>query len=316
MTATAKKPTKKKVDVYAIVTERMLEALDKNVVPWQKPWIGGSANHPRNLVSNKPYRGINAFLLGLSGYQSPYWVTYKQAQELGGNVRKGEKSTTVVYWKKLQYKDKDENGNETIRQPLLLKYYPVFNLEQCDGVRIPKGRNVSKPGPIKQTPAENAEACKAAEQVIADYVYRQPSLTLAHDGNGRAYYSPSGDGIHMPKQDTFTTPEHYLATLFHESGHSTGHKSRLKRKGIINFDHFGSHQYAEEELVAEFTSAFLSSALDVDTAATFDNSASYLDNWRKALRNPGNKKMVIHAAAAAQKAADLILNVQPEKSGE
>jgi antirestriction protein ArdC len=315
MTATAKK-SGKKPDVYTIITERMLKALDAGTVPWQMPWEGGSVNWPRNLVSNKQYKGINSFLLRLAGYKSPYWLTYKQAQELGGNVRKGAESTMVVFWKVGTKEETDDAGNKTERNTFLLRYYRVFNLEQCENVKIPKGRITEDAKPNKPTPAQNAEACKAAEQVIADYVYRQPTLSLNHDGNGRAYYRPGTDSIHMPKQDSFHTPEHYLATLFHEAGHSTGHKSRLKRKGIINFDGFGSHQYAQEELVAEFTSAFLSGALDVDTAATFDNSASYLDNWRKALRNPNNKKWLVTAAAAAQKAADLILNVQPEKSGE
>lgn len=310
MTATKKK----KPDVYQVVTDSILAILDKGACPWQKPWKGGKDGMPRNLHSGKPYRGMNVLLLGWEamgkGYSSPYWLTYKQAKELGGSVIKGQKATTVTFWKLLSKTEEAATGEDKTSSFMMLKMYNVFNYEQTEGCRIPKGREATSE-PTEPTAAENAEADKLATATLADYVYRQPGLAYSEEDSSKAYYVPSRDRIVMPNKAQFKTPEHYHAVAFHEAGHSTGHKSRLARRNLMDPVKFDKHAYGQEELVAEFTSAFCASWLGVDTSAVFENSAAYLASWKKTIR--ADKKMVVMAAAQAQKAADLILNIEPTK---
>lgn len=276
--------------VYEMVNERILSALESGVAPWRRPWsaIGGA----RNLHSGKAYRGVNALLLGLSPYSSPWWLTYKQAADLGGNVRKGEKSDVAVFWKISHVKD-EETGK--VRSIPMLRYFRVFNLEQCDGVRIPKGRDVETYRGVT-----DADRIAAAECVVAGYV----GPTISHGGDA-AYYRPATDSVQMPELETFETVHRYYSTLFHELGHSTGHDSRLDRFGGQYAVHrFGSAEYGREELVAEMTAAYLCGETGIlpDTA---DQSAAYLDSWRRAIK--ADVRAVVVAAGAAQKAADLIL---------
>jgi antirestriction protein ArdC len=271
------------VDVYEIVTERMLALLEAGTVPWRKPWNAGNA--PRNIEGNV-YRGINVFLLGMSSYASPFWLTFNQARERGGSVRKGEKSTLIVFWKRLRVET--EKGSGEYKVIPLLRYYRVFNLEQTDGVKLP-----AKVADFK--PVEH-EANVSAEEVIVGYV-NGPSI----DETGvDASYAPLADHISVPPRGSFANINDFYATLFHEIGHSTGHKSRLNRTMNTNF---GGHEYGREELVAEMTAAFLGAEAAIEVPE--NNHAAYLASWIQTIK--ADPRAVVVAAGAAQRAADHIL---------
>ena len=287
--------------VYDIVTDRIIAALESGTVPWRKSWRSVD-DLPKNLISGKAYRGINVWLLSLSGYTSPWWVTYKQARGLGGSVRKGEKATPVVYYSRIDTKDVLPDGSK--KQAWILRYYSVFNVAQCDGI--------TTPAPVV---ADTFVPIVAAQQIVEGMPHR-PIIT---HGQGSAFYSPSADYVGMPDPGCFDTAENYHATLFHELVHSTGHASRLCRNEVIKTTHFGSSDYSREELVAELGSAYLCGHAGI--TATLPQHAAYLKGWIKALR--GDSRLILQAASAAQKAADYILNDgvegtegEPEKKEE
>jgi len=283
-------------DVYQIVTDRVIELLEAGKVPWHKPWAGTEAQAPRNLVSKKPYRGINVWLLGAAGYSSPYWASFKQIKERGGSVRKGEKSSIAVFWKRVVVVDKETDEKKVIP---FLRYYRVFNVEQCDGLEYPKPENVR---PLDFNPIEEAE------RIVAG-MPNKPTIT---HNEARAYYRPVTDTVNMPKKELFTAEPEYYSTLFHELVHSTGHESRLARKVKENeWSAFGSESYSKEELVAEMGASYLS-ALSGTFHVTAKNSAAYISNWLAALKN--DRKLVVNAAAQAQRATDFILGVKHESN--
>jgi antirestriction protein ArdC len=278
--------------VYEIVTERILEKLEAGTVPWHRPWSAGGA--PRNLVSGKAYRGVNIFLLGSQGFASPHWVSFRQAKALGGTVRKGEKGTPCIFWKFLARDTENPVTGETkTKQIPLVRYYNVFNVEQCDGVSHARLEVEQNEEPAPFNPIE------AAEAIVAGYP-TPPSF--AHDGRGSAYYRPSNDSIHMPMRETFDSEAHYYGTLLHEIGHSTGSETRLARPGIINNIRHGSESYALEELVAEMSAAFLLAEAGINSEGLMDNSASYIASWIKSLRD--DPMLVVRAGAQAQRALD------------
>ena len=274
-------------DSYQVITDRIIAALEAGTAPWRKPWAGGGGAEPVNLVSGRAYRGfLNRMLLGLSAHESPYWLTYKQAKDLGGQVRKGQHGTPVTFWKWLEREDEDGK----MKRIPFLRYYTVFNTEQCDGLegKLPEAAASPK---FEHDPIETAEGIVAA-------MPNPPAIT---NGGGAAYYQPGRDLVNVPLAERFETRAGYYSTLFHELAHATGHKSRLDRNmaGLL-----GSHAYSKEELVAEITAAYLcGQAGFVD--ATLDNSAAYIDGWLKALRN--DRRLIVGAASQAQKAADYIL---------
>jgi len=281
--------------VFQVVTDRVLALLKQGTVPWHKPWHGGE-QMPRNLVSRKAYRGVNVFLLHAMAYESQYWVTYKQAQGLGGNVRKGEKACPVVFWKWLDTDKLDPKTGKPEQVPML-RYYSAFNVAQCEGVAqhvpaVPGGNgNAHKPIP-------------EAEAIVA----KMPKRPDIRHGQGRAFYSPSADFVGMPDKGAFESAETYFDTLFHELSHATGHPSRLGRKGVSGEDgewsSFGSKPYAREELVAEMGAAYLCGHVGI-VERTIDQSAAYIASWLQRLSD--DHKLVVNAAAQAQKAADFIL---------
>ncbi len=280
------------IDVYQRITARVLEQLENGTVPWHKPWSGDDAA-PQNLLSRKAYRGINSFLLACMPFDSPFWLTYRQAKQLGGSVRQGEKSTPVVFWKWLDHEDV-ETG-ETERIPLL-RYYNVFNSTQCE---LPDGKVPEQPA----GPTNDFEPIERCERVIV----KMPSKpVIRHDANA-AYYQPNCDSIHLPKRERFDAHEEYYSTAFHELVHATGHASRLNRSGITDVAAFGGQSYSKEELVAEMGAAFLCGHCGIENS-TIENSSAYIAGWLRKLRN--DKKLVVRAAAAAQKAADYILDRQ------
>jgi antirestriction protein ArdC len=295
MTATERKT------VYEIVSEKLAQELENGNVPWQRGWrTQHGGRRPSNLISKQPYRGINVLLTGLAPYASPWWVTYKQAQSLGGSVRKGEKGTMVIYYQMLKRNERDAAGTKVEKMIPLLRSYYVFNVEQCDG--IPAARIPQEPIP---GPVDAVEADDAADAIIAGYV-DGPRVQFGGDA---ACYVPSTDAVRMPERDSFSgTPEFY-GTFFHELVHSTGHKSRLDR---LETTGYGSEPYAREELVAEIGACFLAELAGVQV--TYTNSAAYLRGWASKLRT--DPKAIVTAASLAQKAVERIVPVQVEAEVE
>ena len=281
--------------VYEIVTEKILELLDKGTVPWRKPWAGGG-KVPMSLATQRPYRGINRVLLGCQGYESPYWITFKECKKRGGHVRKGESSSLCVFWKIQKIRDIKINAageeEEVIETIPLLRYYRVFNTEQCGRLKVPEYKNEGR---------EKWEAIEEAEMVFSGMPLK-PGLEFR---GSKAFYSPISDEVTLPKPEKFESDEAYYSTLFHELVHSTGHESRLSRGGVSGIASFGSLKYGTEELVAEMGSAFLCGHSGIiDT--TIESSAAYIDSWRRTIKK--DVKMVVVAAQQAQKAADFILD--------
>ena len=280
------------MNVYEIITNKIIEKLEAGFIPWHKPWSGSaSKNAPRNLVTGKQYRGINVYLLSMLGYSSPFFLTFKQVSEKGGFVRKGEQGHMVVYYGTAELEDRETGDPKVVP---FLKYYKVFNVAQCEGLTVPVvDENVDDKifSPIEQ----------------ADAIFNaMPQAPDVRFGGNRAYYSPSLDYVQIPVKESFDTPDAYYNTLFHELAHSTGHTDRLARKGVIEASYFGSHEYSKEELVAEMTASFLSAEAGIES--TFDNSVAYLQSWMRALKN--DKTMLIRSASLAQKASDFILSRQ------
>jgi len=273
--------------VYSIVTEQIIKQLESGVAPWHKPW---RAEPPCNLISGKEYRGINPFLLASQGYGSRYWLTFNQANKLGGRILKGEKSSIVTFWhigeeKTVRYAD----GNIRKEKPFLLRYYRVFNVEQTEGIADKLGlRNATPRVP-------SIERCEA----IVNGMPNAPAMQQ----DARAWYRPSTDTVGMPSKSLFNSAEEYYSTLFHELSHSTGHASRIGRPGIEDIAAFGSESYSKEELIAEMGAAMLCGVTGI-APATIPNSAAYLQGWINRLR--GDSKLVVSAASQAQKAADYI----------
>jgi antirestriction protein ArdC len=289
-------------DVYAIITERITAALERGTAPWHRTWSAGLA--PQSLVTRHPYRGVNVFVLSMTaraaGYGSPYWLTYNQARSMGGNVKRGEHGTPVVFWKFFEAPAVDDaDGREleatettrSRRRPPLLRYYTVFNAEQTEGIAVPS--------PIDAAPAAPIDA---AEQIVAG-MPRAPRIVESLDGDG-AYYAPRLDTVHMPARSRFRRSKDFYGVLFHELTHSTGHVSRLNRATLNEAGRFGDANYSREELVAEMGAAFLCGVAGIENS-TIEQSAAYLKGWLRALSS--EPRMLVIAAAQAQKAADYIL---------
>lgn len=277
--------------IYEMITERIVEMLERGTVPWSMPWTGGpSGSAPANLDSKRAYNGINHFLLLAMGRSSSYWVTYNQAKKMGGQVRKGEKGTPVIFWKQIEVEE-EENGKKIKKKIPMLRYYTVFNLEQIDGIEAPDA-----PEPVKNDfrPIEKAERIFNSMPQAPEIAHNEP----------RAYYSPKRDTINLPKPELFRSNEEYYSAAFHEMVHSTGHESRLNRRPSTEIRSFGDREYSKEELVAEMGAAYLCAHAGIENA-TINNSAAYIDGWINVLK--GSPKMAIHAAGAAQKAANFIL---------
>jgi antirestriction protein ArdC len=276
---------------YQVITDRIVAALENDTVPWRKPWSLAPGQRPQNANSKRPYSGINALVLGLAGFSDPRWTTFKAARKDGGHVRKGERGTPVVFWKTLERDSENDAGETETKTYWMLRYYTVFNVEQIDGLDLP----------TIETP-ETFDPIAAADAIVAA-MPKPPSIT--HNGSDQAYYRPSKDTIHLPPVSAFDTAAEYYSTAFHELGHSTGHETRLNRHGLeTGIAPFGSPTYSREELVAEFTAAFLCAESGINN--TVENSTAYIAGWAKAIRK--DPKLVISAASLGEKAANYIVN--------
>lgn len=275
-------------DIYAAVTDRIIRQLEQNVIPWEKPW-GGIAGGAISGTTGKPYSLLNQMLLSKPGA----YFTYNQIQKQGGNVRKGERSHLVVFWRQVPVKEQDPHTGE-IKTALvpMLRYYNVFHIDQCEGISTPH---------ISPEPMHHSQE---AESIISDYICRS-GVELIHQVGDEAYYSPARDRVVLPTAGQFVSMAEYYSTAFHELAHSTGHQSRLNR--LRATAHFGSESYSKEELVAEISAAALLSHTGLETGHTFKNSTAYIQNWLSALRN--DKRLIVTASGAASKAVSYILGL-------
>lgn len=279
------------MNVYDVVNQRIMELLEQGTVPWRKTW-NAQSNYPKNLISKKPYKGINVWLTACQNYSSPFWLTFKQATELGGHVKRGMKSTPVIYFQLLDKADNTEDG--TNGKIPLLRYYSVFNTEQCEGITVPE----------LPTSTSVFDPIEKAESIIA----AMPDKPLIQNMGNRATYNVRTDTVTLPPQAAFEVAEEYYCTAFHELCHSTMAEHRLNRKASIQIHKFGDEEYSKEELVAEMGASFLCGYCGIENI-TIENSAAYIQGWLKALKN--DKTLLISSAAQAQKASDYILNILP-----
>jgi antirestriction protein ArdC len=274
------------MNVYEIVTDRILSELAKGNIPWRRPWR--TEGPAINYVTRKEYRGINRLLLGGGEY-----LTFKQIRERGGKVKKGERSSIVVFWKQLEIEEEGEK--KTIP---MLRYYNVFSIHQTEGI------NTKLEGVVRI----EHEPIETAENVFATYTSRE-NIEVKHIDPNRAYYQPATDYINLPELSQYDIAEEYYSTAFHEAAHSTGHSSRLNRVKMEAA--FGSASYSKEELVAEISAAYLCEHVGLDADKTITNSAAYIQNWSAKLK--ADPKLVVLAAGAAEKATEFILNSRTDE---
>ena len=287
-----------KTNIYEEITHKIIAALEDGVNPWAKPWQGVSYGAFRNAITNRPYRGMNIILLNLmalmNGYVDPRWLTFRNADQLGGRIKKGEKGVPVIFWKFLPLKDREEDAakepmiNDEEEQKVIpfARAYTVFNVEQCEGLDLPE----LEPKEARETEQEDNDL---AERIMA-------LPTLKHGGN-KACYLPVPDVVILPQRSTFEHPDFYFSTGYHEIVHWTGHPGRLAR---TFGNRFGDLDYAFEELVAEIGAAFLGA----HTAIPFEamRHPEYINVWLQILK--GDNKAIFTAAAKAQNAADFVLD--------
>ena len=280
--------------LYANVTARILAQLEAGTVPWVKPWSATAGNNvPMNAVTKRPYSGVNVVLLWMAchgHFQKPHFLTYRQAQALGGNVRKGEHGFTVTFVKRCIGKPKDGETSEDGRTYTILKAYTVFNVEQCEN--LPE--RIVDPSPPKPRHEDERDA------TIDEFIASTEADFRDDVGGDRAYYSPAQDFIAMPAFKAFKSASHYYNTAFHELGHWTGADKRLARDFSKN-KRFEKQAYAAEELVAELCAAFICAEFSIDGGL---QHADYIAHWVAMLKN--DDRAFFTAASAAQKAADFL----------
>jgi antirestriction protein ArdC len=308
--------------IIQAVNDKVIDGLKDKGLSWFRPWKSGEENQPMNRVSRKHYKGFNIFLLNAEmirhNYSSNQWLTYKQCAEKGGQVSRGSKSTDVYFWKigyfdaktKRYLSDKDVKSvnlsekitiNGTVqaryKKTFSVRYYKVFNVDQCEGIDA-----------IEFEPSINASftSNEMVDSIVDGYISRSNPLILnVSKTSNQAYYSPSNDLVVMPKQDSFVDSDSYYKTLFHELAHSTGHQRRLNRKGIAEVNYFGSESYAQEELVAEISSMYLTGLCDLNPQDSHSNSQAYINGWVKKFEDEA--KECFYAMQQATKCSSLIL---------
>lgn len=271
------------MDIYAEITNRIIDQMEQGTIPWQKPWVasGGCVSY----ATGKSYSLLNQMLLGRPGE----YATYKQIQSAGGFVKKGQKASMVVFWKWIEQEDEETGEKKEIP---FLRYYNVFHIDQCEGL---------KPRHVEALP-QTANADQKAESIICDYL-KASGVKLEHMEGDRAFYRPSDDTITLPLLAQFKETAEYYSTAFHELIHSTGHAKRLNR--IAGTAYFGSEAYSKEELVAEIGASALVNAAGLETAESFRNNSAYVQNWLQVLKS--DKRFIVSASGKAEKAVALIL---------
>ena len=296
------RPETEKISILDRINERILQQMEQGVIPWRKPWkvlLDGTADVARNYVTKKAYRGINTMLLTWSGDERPFFLTYKQATDLGGQVRKGAKGQFIVYYK-ITKKEDLTTGQEKKLFYEQISY--VFNVSQIDGV------DFDLPATVIPEPTPAGMKIPACEVLISGFA---DCPEIVFNNPERACYYPLWDKVNMPRLEAFHSPEEYYKTLFHELAHSTGHPDRLKREDL-GAGRMGSKAYSREELTAEMASNSLliySGISMPDDSAMFKNTASYIKGYLACLKD--DKQLFYNAARTAQKSHDYILGLIP-----
>lgn len=297
-----------KIDAYQVVTDRICELLEQGFIPWNRPWAmaatmawSGQDGHAYSLLNQflladpeKKYKNWDELSKDIAGE----WVTFKQAIDRGGNVKKGEHGRKVVFFKMVPKKDDD--GNETEEVYPCITWSTVFKVSQCEGLEQKYHKDADR--------LYDFNSDKTADEVANDYTTRE-GITVKFVHGNKACYSPSSDTVTMPLPEQFQDSGGFYSTYFHELTHSTGHEKRLNR--VRRNAAFGDEEYSTEELVAEIGACSLVATLGIETDSSFRNSTGYIQNWLKALRN--DKRMIVTATARAEKAIKMILNIKEEK---
>lgn len=293
-------------DLYQKVTNRIVQLLETGTTPWHKPWANPQFGFPMNFISKRPYSGINAMLLACTDHAIPYYMTFLQAKQNGGKIKKGTKAEQVYFYQSLH---KDANGKtiseskyqklkiggvKGIKKIFYLKYYNVFNIENIEGI------DYEIPTPTAKPTLHLIDRCEAVINQMAE------TPDIKHRYSHKAYYTPIGDFINVPNINQFAQAEEYYSTLFHELGHWTGHRNRLNRSELNDSNSFGDSNYSKEELTAEMTAAFLCVHTQIDISEVTKNSAAYIQGWISKLK--ADKKIIFQAASQAQAATNYILN--------
>jgi antirestriction protein ArdC len=291
-------------DTYERVTNEVIKHLEKGEIVWKRGW--NKLGLPKNIITGNTYRGWNVFWLNFAtlirNYSTPYFLTYKQATDAGGNVKKGEKGHLITYWATVESRTRTKKATDPAsgtdsEEPatiLVPKTFTVFNIDQTEGITFPQ---------VAAIPKQEFEKIQACETVIEE-MPKRPEIRY---GGDRAYYVPSLDYVQLPPVELFKSNSSFYSVAFHELAHATGHQSRLNRKELVESDGFGKELYSKEELTAEFTAAFLSGICGIEQPL-LENNAAYIQNWLTQLKN--DKKLLLKAATQAQRAADFILNIQ------
>lgn len=273
--------------VYEMVTERIIEELEKGSIPWERPWRG-TRSGAYNFVTKRSYSLMNQMMLKHRGA----YGTFKQWTEKGGKIRKGEKSEIVVFWKfQIVEEENEKTGEKEEKKIPMLRYYNVFHISQVDGVEL------------KEEELPEVEPIESAEKIKRDYVEREHIKILEY-ATDEAFYSPAGDFIQVPERGQYKDIESFYDVLFHEMTHSTGHKSRLNR--LERGAHYGNELYSKEELVAELGSASIMNMLGLETKKTIRNNAAYIQSWIRVFKN--DPRFIVSAACKAEKAVKFILD--------
>jgi antirestriction protein ArdC len=292
-----------KRDLRQEITDQIIRALEQGTAPWQKPWQAGVLELPFNPVSGKPYRGGNVVQLMVvasgRGYDDPRWLTYRQAQENGWQVHRGQKGTQVEFWQfpnrspKPDGESRDEPARSE-RDSFIYRAFTVFNAKQIDGIPTHTPR-------VRQ----EWEVVQSAEAIL-----NSSGARIGHDQSNQAFYNRRTDSIHLPPTTAFKTAPDYYGTALHELIHWTGHPYRLNRETLTDSYRFGDSNYAREELRAELASVFLMAERGIPHNP--ERHAAYLNSWLEALRN--DKHEIFRAARDSHKAADLLLQLELHKS--
>jgi len=304
-------------DAFERTYESIKASLEKGVIPWRKPWtpknpVGSLFEHimggrgPTNWKSKKQYRGINIFLLDMQGFSSRFWLTFKQARSAGGRVRKGEKATPIVFWKFFEKEEVDADGNAKTKRIPFLRFYNVFNSEQCDWTdemqaKLDEANGFNVEPTVLTKPTEFIPI-PAGDELIGGY-FDAEGAPAFHTDRNRAWYNVGTDTCAWPLGEQFDSADEFYSTAFHEIGHSTRHESRLDRNPGPRCS--GDEKYSKEELVAEMTAAILGDLTGMNHKA-LDNAAAYIQHWLKALKD--DPRMLVYAGSQAQKAVDFILD--------
>ena len=305
-TTAAQTPAWSQDDYHTAFASKIKEQIEQGVAPWQKPWKPGEQRLPKNIQTDKPYRGGNSVYLGVTqtakGYSDNRWATYKQIKDMGGQVRKGEKATHVLFYKfdDETQKAQDQPDRPTTEgkaerehtRPPMVRCYAVFNVAQADGLQLERKGDDREPEP-------EWKAHQTAERVI-----QESGIHVAHVRGDRAFYNLRSDTVTLPEREQFATANGYYQTALHELGHATGHPERMDRDTLTQgAGHFGSVEYAREELRAEMSAMMTGERVGVGHDGS--RGAAYVQGWLKALEQ--DPKEIYKAAADAQKISDYLM---------